>query len=361
MKGDAGASAPRSNNFDLIRLAAALLVLWSHSYPISGHPEQEIFFAIFSSYDSGGGIAVSTFFVISGYLVTKSALERPVLDYLIARTLRILPGLVFVVLATVFVIGPMLTRLSIADYAADPTTRDYLWTASVFNIKYSLADTTAGLPTASINGSLWTLPVECGFYIWILFLVKLGASYERLCLGALLLVVGLYFYFTRIGGLDWDHQGSQIWSGASSYAALTNGSFFLMGSAFWIFRAKIPLKFGWALLSVVIWFAAARTPISQLVYFVCLPYLVMILGLRVPARLNLAKTVGDLSYGVYLFAFPIQQAIVHFFGPQITATRLSLLATPATLAIAYVSWRAVEKRALKYKAPANTRILPAAS
>ena len=58
----------------------------------------------------------------------------------------------------------MLTRLSIADYAADPTTRDYLWTASVFNIKYSLADTTAGLPTASINGSLWTLPVECGFY-----------------------------------------------------------------------------------------------------------------------------------------------------------------------------------------------------
>ena len=159
---------------------------------------------------------------------------------------------------------------------------------------------------------------------WILFLVKLGASYERLCLGALLLVVGLYFYFTRIRRPRLgpprvaDLERRLELRGADQRQLLPDGQRVLD------LQSENSAQIRLAPLSVVIWFAAARTPISQLVYFVCLPYLVMILGLRVPARSNLAKTVGDLSYGVYLFAFPIQQAIVHFFGPQITATRLSL-------------------------------------
>jgi peptidoglycan/LPS O-acetylase OafA/YrhL len=323
--------------------------LWSHSYPISGHPEQEIFFSLFGGYDSGGGLAVSTFFVISGFLVTKSACRRDLMDYLVARGARILPGLAFVVVVTVLVIGPSMTNLSLSDYLSDPTTARYLLSATVFRIQYALADTTSTLPIASINGSLWTLPVECGFYVIILVLVKAGLRYDKLCAYLLALIVCGYLYVTRVLGINWDHQGISVWNGATLYATLTNGCFFMVGSAFWIYRAKVSLQAGCALLCVVIWFAAAGTAISPIVYLTCLPYLVIYVGLGVPLKIDLQKRLGDLSYGVYLFAFPLQQLIVRRLGSGLAPTSLSLLATPAALAIAYVSWHLVEKRALGLK------------
>jgi peptidoglycan/LPS O-acetylase OafA/YrhL len=341
--------AVRSNNFDAIRLASALLVLWSHSYVIAGRPQDEIFFSIFSGYDSGGGIAVSIFFVISGYLVTKSAFERPLLEYLHARALRILPGLAFVVLCTDLLVGPLLTRLSLIDYFGDPTTRDYLWSATIFRMKYILADTTMGLPANQINGSLWTLPVECGFYIVIVIAAKTRLMSERTCLYVAAAIIAAHFYMTRYAGLSWTQQGGNIWNGATVYAVLTNGSFFAVGAALWILRAKIRYHGAGALLCLIIWFAAARTLVSPIVYFTCLPYLVMYVGCAVDFRIRVTNFLGDLSYGIYLFAFPIQQALMSALGPGTSPTALSALATPLVFAIAWISWRVIEKPALGYK------------
>jgi peptidoglycan/LPS O-acetylase OafA/YrhL len=343
------ADADRSNNFDAIRLASALLVLWSHSYIIAGRPQDEIFFSIFSGYDSGGGIAVSIFFVISGYLVTKSAFERPLLDYIYARALRILPAQIFVVACTDLVIGPLLTRLRLIDYFGDPTTREYLWSATIFRMKYILADTTTGLPVNQINGSLWTLPVECGFYILIAIAAKTGLISERTCLYVAAAIIAAHFYATRYAGLSWDQQGGAIWNGATAYAVLTNGSFFAVGAVFWILRTKIRCHGVGALFCLIIWFAAARTLISPIVYFTCLPYLVIYVGRVVDFKIRVTSFVGDLSYGIYLFAFPIQQWLMSTLGPGAGPTTLSLLATPLVVAVAFVSWRMIEKPALGYK------------
>jgi peptidoglycan/LPS O-acetylase OafA/YrhL len=90
----------RNNNFDVLRLFAALLVLWGHSYPLTADGQDDIFSKSLCGYDAAGGFAVMIFFVISGFLVTKSASERTTADYLAARALRILPALACVVLFT---------------------------------------------------------------------------------------------------------------------------------------------------------------------------------------------------------------------------------------------------------------------
>ena len=216
-------------------------------------------------------------------------------------------------------------------------------------MKYILADTTTGLPVNQINGSLWTLPVECGFYIVIVIAAKTRLMSERTCLYVAAAIIAAHFYATRYAGLSWTQQGGNIWNGATVYAVLTNGSFFAVGAALWILRAKIRYHGAGALLCLIIWFAAARTLVSPIVYFTCLPYLVMYVGCAVDFKIGVTNFLGDLSYGIYLFAFPVQQALMSALGPGTSPTALSALATPLVVAIAWISWRVIEKPALGCK------------
>src|SRR5690242_1709390 len=118
--------AYKANNFDWLRLFAAMLVLWSHSYPLTADGKDDIFTKMLFGYDLAGSFAVAIFFTISGFLVTRSAAGRSTVSYLIARSLRILPGLALAVLITVFAIGPMLTRMPLHQYFSDPSTLAYL-------------------------------------------------------------------------------------------------------------------------------------------------------------------------------------------------------------------------------------------
>src|SRR5262245_22570122 len=112
----------RDNNFNLVRLIAAALVLVSHSWPLSGTPGEPLErFAGFSL----GHLGVDIFFVVSGFLVTGSLLDRPLGSFLRARVLRIFPALAVNSFGTAFVIGSLVTALPVGHYLASASTWRY--------------------------------------------------------------------------------------------------------------------------------------------------------------------------------------------------------------------------------------------
>lgn len=298
-------------------------------------------------YDLAGSFSVTIFFIISGFLVTRSAISRSALEYIVARALRILPGLALAVLTTVFLIGPMLTKMPIIEYLKDPSTTAYLGNATAFDLQYHLADTTQFLPyNDTINGSLWTLPLECGFYLVILSLIKAGALTERSGIYIVLWICALFLYSISWLGLTWQNEGANLWHGISAYYTLKYAAFFMIGSGLYIYRKIIPLDYRLVSLAILLLLVGHG---SQTIYLICVPYIILYMAIGFPLKINISAIIGDLSYGVYLLAFPVQQAVIAYFGPHVSAPKVSLVATLIVFATASFSWWIVEKPAMSLK------------
>lgn len=158
------------NNFEFIRISAALAVLFSHHYALSKLWEPGL-----SSVISLGGIAVMIFFSISGFLVTQSWLsDRNAFRFCLRRALRIWPALIVVVIIAALVLGPAVTTLTINDYLIHGATWDY-FQALIMRIHFVLPGVFNDNPGgASVNGSLWTIPYEVRCYIVMAIIGFLG-------------------------------------------------------------------------------------------------------------------------------------------------------------------------------------------
>ena len=337
---------PKDNNFDAIRLFAALLVLFSHCYPLTGTPKEPIA-AYLGAYDTGGGWGVAIFFVISGFLVTRSVLDRPTSVYLRSRALRILPALIFVTLFEVLVIGPLFTSLSMREFFTHSTTIAHLKNVSVFWLEQSLPGTFAFNPAKEqVNGSIWTLPIESAFY---LILPILGAL-TLLCRGRILIVLGLMGAWLAYGvlqlGWHWGNQGPWIFSGGPAFTVIKEAVFFLSGSCLWVYRDRVPMSGGLAVCCLLVLVVFAWFEFRFVAMAIALPYLVIYAATALPLRFPLYSKIGDFSYGAYLFAFPIQQAVIAVHGGVIAPVTLALISAPVTLGFAALSWYLVERPAL---------------
>lgn len=335
-----------TNNFDALRLGAALLVMASHSYPMTGagsDPVTRIFPGI-----SGGDMAVAAFFVISGFLVTISAGRRSPFDFVRARLIRILPALIAVTLFAVLIVGPIFTTLPLASYATSRGTVAYLGNAYVFGLQFRLPGTFAGLPVqGSVNGSLWTLPLEVAMYAILMVLTASGLRTRRGSLGVALLFVAAFAISATYYGLGWNNRGPMLFSNVQVYPFLRYAIFFFIGAALSFWLEWIPLRWPAALGVAATWVVSAHFNLFYPIFFLALPYLVIYIAMALPA-VDLRK-IGDLSYGTYLFAFPIQQSVVQIFGKGIGPWGLMATATPIVLAVAFISWRWLEKPALGWK------------
>ncbi|MEO0035175.1 MAG: hypothetical protein RLZZ501_1198 [Pseudomonadota bacterium] len=334
------------NNFDLIRLIAALAVVWSHDYMILGAGDRLA--GLLLGYDTGGGFGVTLFFVISGFLVTRSAARRPPWAYLRARALRLLPALAVVVLASVLLLGPLATALPLEDYFTAPATWDYLRTILLLSGPVFVLPGVFG--GAAVNGSLWTLPLEAGFYLLLVPLKVLGGLARGVILAVLAAFAVSYAVATGWGGYGWGAPGPVVWSGICAYPALRYGLAFFTGAALWAWRDRVPLSGPLALAGLLGLWGAAGSAAAPVAYALCLPYLVIYAALAHPLRFDLTGRIGDLSYGTYLLAFPIQQSLIHALGPGVVGPMiLHLTATPLALAGAALLWRRVERPCLARK------------
>lgn len=333
----------KSNNFDLVRLFAACLVIYSHSFSLLGQREPIAYWV--GGYDTGGGWAVSIFFVISGFLIARSCLSRPVSVYLASRIVRILPALAALLAFDVLIIGPIFSSLSLREYFSSADTFKHLLSISIFYQYNSLPGVFSG---GAVNGTIWTLPLEFVCYILLPIFCVFGCLKRWLVIIPLAIIANLYFIAVQ-SGLDWANQGGEIFFGLPYYSTLKNGLFFMIGTVMWVHRDDIPLSAPFAVLALLLLVSGALGFAKTVSFYVGLSYLTIYVCIVHPLQINLQKWPGDLSYGVYLYGFPIQQSLIAYGLVNImTPVTLSAIALPITLILASASWWLIERPSLRW-------------
>jgi peptidoglycan/LPS O-acetylase OafA/YrhL len=326
------AFASGRNHFNLMRLFAAWLVIYSHSWAITGNTGVD-HFAKLTLFKSAGALAVDVFFIISGFLVAASFQRNALRDFLLARALRIYPALIVCVVLTVFVLGPWLTTSS--GYWSDAKTWRYLWAnASLWRAEFWLPGVFAAMPRTAVNGSLWTLPIEGRLYVALTIAGLTGMLAPRRFLPAWALAIAGACAFAWLRAPLPEHLAYLLWVTA----------FFITGTLFWVWRARIRLSW-WGLLALIgiavatrgnAWFAP--------VYFALVVYATFCLAF-LPRLPRIEHT--DLSYGLYLYGWPMQQ-LAMLLGATTLLTN-TLTATALALACAALSWFLIERPALGLK------------
>jgi len=146
-----------------------------------------------------GRFGVLIFFVISGFLIAMSwEKKKNVVDFALARVLRIYPAVIVVVLLSVIILGPLLTTKSICEYFNNNLTKLYIQDITLFRMYYYLPGVFEFNPTSSINGSLWTLPYEFTCYIFLGFLGLIKALIKKkIMLICFVLLILIHFFSPR--------------------------------------------------------------------------------------------------------------------------------------------------------------------
>ena len=339
----------RDNNLNAIRMIAASLVLVSHAFPIAlGRNAIEPLVELTGS--TLGHFSVAVFFGISGLLIARSFdRRRTMAQFLIARTLRLYPALAIVLILTV-IAGAGLTRLPLQEYLLQPGTWTYVpANLSLAFMQYPLPGVFASNPYGpEINGSLWTLFFEVVCYGGVVVLGVLGALRDRrLAFAALALVSIMHMAGPWIASLSGViPQGITIRIELLALLAFP----FMLGTFAYVWRAHIPLS-GW--IAVLLWLPVPfMTPgvLMESMIVLALVYSTFWLGFVPKGQLLAYNRLGDYSYGVYIYAFPIQQAVAYLV-PGISPAGNMALAFPVTLMLGVLSWHLVEARALAAVGP----------
>ncbi|WP_128330686.1 acyltransferase [Apibacter sp. HY039] len=328
------------NNFNFLRLLFASLVLITHSYNLLKIPE--IFHKILGvelSY-----IGLNGFFIISGYLIFKSFnRSNSVFRYLWNRILRIYPALAVVLILT-FLFGyfvyqgeePYFHSRTILYYVPNGLSLIYLKT----NISGFFS--TNPYP-GSVNGSLWTLIHEFGCYLILLpFYFFRRSKFLLYILTTLLLIL---LYFILIKNPSFYHKQIHAFNVGKFIEFL---SFFIMGALF-NFIDITNKKRNYILISIGVSFFLIALFIDnlKLMSHIFLPLVIIPFGsLLTPAFSFLNKT--DISYGVYIYSFLVQQSLIYFFN-ILQVEILIVLTIIISYILGYLSWNLIEKQALKYK------------
>lgn len=331
--------APKRNNFSLIRLLAALSVLISHALLLrSGNTASE-YLAGMTFYNLSQH-AVNVFFVLSGIMVSASlARSSSLVDFAVARLLRIFPALIACTLVLSLVIGPLVTVLPVECYGTSKTFLGFILRTA------SMSTGAAPLPGVFVNNPH---PVVVGAPIWTL-------KYEIACyvmLAILALVRGLNSTgrFTTFIITSWIASILILVNDFGSAATPIDhlARFWLcfsFGIALYRLRAYVPLSIGVVGAFGIAWWAVHGSAFEPVISLFATGYWAVWFAALPASRIRQFTNDVDLSYGVYIFGWPITQTIV-WAAPDIGAGWLQLLAAMITIVVAALSWFAVEKPAL---------------
>lgn len=335
-----------NNNFGALRLLAAMMVIYGHGLELEGAPPFILWnFAV-------SRIGLDLFFCISGYLVYDSWLRDPTLGVFLAkRALRIFPALIVCVLLTVFVLGPSSTKLPLSVYFTHHGTWQYLLNIALYLKLYLPGLFTLRQDGGAVNGSLWSLFPEVLCYL-ALPLVWLSPRRGR---PLLLLVIGAACGASGLYMFNYHPDGYGLIYSADPKYVLVQVPFFTAG-AFWRevqLRAPNIFRLDLAVILCASNFVLPLLVGTQSVYFewLTLSYVLIALGRASTPLLCQATMFGDLSYGAYLYAFPVQQRVLdHMQSFAIP------ICTAITLVIALLSWHLIEQPALRLKPQRGRRL-----
>lgn len=325
------------NNFDAIRFGLAALVIFSHSFPLlSGSNATEPLYRLTGGQASLGGVAVEGFFILSGFLVTHSwARSDGIRAFLLKRARRIYPAFAVLSILSLLLVVPVACRIPFGTLPDGP-----LWREAASLALLRGVEPPGAFPQNSIhaiNGSLWSIPKEAGCYVGTAILGLAGALRRRACVPALLIAAILASLAFRI----WNLSYGALWAHVLPY--------FLAGMCVYLYRDRIPITTRGAALALLAFVPATLVPHG---WAVAAPlagaYLLFWLGFNRTLGLHGWAKHGDFSYGMYLYAFPLQQLIVQEIGPT-SPLALFALSLPASVAMGALSWHGVEKWFVRHR------------
>lgn len=324
-----------SNNFDCLRIFAALAVLYSHHFALSGKPEPYLL-----GINTIGGDAVYIFFTVSGYLVTSSWLNDPnFFRFSLRRILRIWPALTVVVLGTAYILGPILTTLPLNEYFSNPVTHKYigwLWMQANFVLPGVLESNPY---PGVLNGSLWTIPLEVQCYIVLTVAGILGLLRKK---SIFLLAIFAY--------LIWFFIKSSPDLHGTIHSARQLGAYFLIGALLYIAKPYFTTRWIYIIpLVLIVGFLLFKSGYPHTANLLILPFLTIALGTQSTPVVSKFGRWGDPSYGIYLFAFPVQQTVIMSMMPEADFYGSMFVSAAITILLAYASWHLIEKQAIKFK------------
>jgi peptidoglycan/LPS O-acetylase OafA/YrhL len=326
-----------NNNFDLIRLILACMVIAGHAEVINVvHDNWTEFFYAYLPPTSYGDVAVKIFFFLSGLLITNSFLKNPsIISFLVARVFRLLPALIFVSVLVALVFGPFLSTLTSADYFASGQPWLYVVKNVFLKIQYLLPGVFENQAINSVNGSLWTLPIEFRFYLICLGILLVAGKYKRIVFNILFLVILL-----DATVLD-QHLISAFGDKPAMNllpVAFGLGMFFALNAD----RIKVDHRITLGLFLLFFMLKQALYFETVFILFYC------VLAFFIATRKSLFKFKPrlDLSYGIYLWGYFVQQCIFHFLG-SIHIYLHIFLAIGISVILAYFTHVMIEKPFIK--------------
>jgi len=329
-----------------MRVLAAVAVLVSHSFTIvTGNPSSEPFKGLLSV--SLGTIAVDMFFACSGFLVCASYVNRVrLMSFVRARMLRIFPALFCMLILTVLVVGVFISHQSIFSYFSSSQTALYLLKnfTLFFGVEYSLPGTFLANPYPNVvNGSLWTLPHEVRAYLALavtLYMASLYFSENKI--RHIFMAMSVLILFT-----DSCSQWLNINLPQHQFVHLFG--VFLLGAALFLNSFHLCKRLNQiVVLTLCLTILAAYLGYFPYVYGFAIAVISIGIAYTRVSALLIYNRLGDYSYGIYIYAFPVQQILILYY-PTITIIEHILAAFILTMALSIVSWHAVEKPFLALK------------
>lgn len=295
---------------------------------------------------------VGMFFALSGFLVIGSAYRTATIrKFFVARFMRIVPALSVEVTLAALVLGPLLTALPLGLYFTDPQFFRYFGNI-VGEVTFRLPGLFLSNPWSGIvNASLWTLPAELWCYAILIGLMATGLVYKRATLSWIIVIGAVAVTIASIINPDLFTVRAEN----SHYTAWYLVFMFAFGALFFIHAERVPLRFDLFVLCSAIFFVMiflrVLGPLSGIPLTYCMAYIGMA---RFPWFDRLVRQ--DLSYGIYLYGFPLTQAVIFLLLPHlhiesriVTFVVIFLPTLVATIVFSHCSWNWIEKPALSLR------------
>lgn len=319
----------RENNFDFIRFIAATMVILTHAFTLGK-----------SDLRYTGDAGVIIFFVTSGFLITQSfERSKNIGKFVKARFLRIYPALFFVTLFTILVIGPLATTVSLNEYFTSSKTWFYLTRMTAFTPDIHLPGVfqNSVKPFAdAINSPLWTIKYEIICYFLVGALGFFGILKNKVIISLFIANIIFHFFPTEQFG--------------KTINDIANLSYpFLIGMIFYKYRNAIKHSLLLFVLSILMVVLSIYLGYFNAIFPLFGGYAIFYLVFSPSIKFHNFAKYGDFSYGLYIFAFPIQQLLLYYFENDMSPLQNFFYSFPLALIMAAISWHFIEKPSLKLK------------
>ncbi|MDO5329671.1 MAG: acyltransferase [Coriobacteriia bacterium] len=314
---------------NVIKFIAAILVITTHSFCLSQNQPDPLYLAT-NNQISLGAIAVSIFFMYSGIYINKSIQRtKKARKYLYKRCIRLFPALIIVILFSVFVLGPLLTTFKISDYFINKTTFLYLLNILLIPIHNLPGVFTSNCYNPTVNGALWTLPIEFICYI-VLLLFWLTSNKSCKIKLKYLNVIALFINLILL-------IIAMLYGNDLIISAIRAIVFFFIGTCLYDFAKYIKLHFVGLIIVFVCLIISFIMRLANFAIILFFPYFILCLTFLFPKIKNFK--LFNISYEMYLLGFPIQQTLVHFWGGQMPILINFTLALPIDIILGFIVYK----------------------